>query len=414
MALALPLCLCGCVHKTLDAGDAPVPPVPGQETVHVFVEWSNVRHAELFGSGTFALSNMYATRGGNRVKLPFAASLSGGKLSGEVLSYGHCPEGETCSHTLSLYVKTTDGKLLLKDVDVSAQMRVQRSSREVYLLIADEVDLSTAVPEPPVPGEDGAVHIFVRCLNVKDLDQIGQATFALSNLYGSKDKEKMTLPFTASVVDGMLAGDILCYGHCSGGEACSHTLSLLITCVDGSQRIVDFDVSEQMEHQRDAAVVFLLITDVIDPGKPDDPPQPGGDDKGVHIFVSCTHVRGAERISGGVFTLSNLFAEDGEQLTLPFPAYMQDATVAGHVYSYRHCPTDEPCQHTLTLLVEYTDGGQGVLQVDVSDQMEAQREQDKIYIVISDEVVPQTPIDFNADPEGGITPLQPGDTHDVS
>ncbi len=407
LATLLPFLLAGCVHKSLIEGNTPVdpePPVPGQDLVHVYVDWTNVSHPDLFDKGTFVLSNMYAMRGGDRVQLPFAASASDSHLVGEVLSYGHCPEGESCMHSLTLYVRTTEGKLLLKTLDVSAQMRAQRSSRNIYLQISDGMDLgSDQGVTPPVTGEDGAVHVFVRCLNVRGTDQLSDMAFTLSNLYGNKDRETMTLPFAGAVVDGQVAGDILCYGHCADGVSCEHVLTLLLTGTDGTQRLLEFDVSEQMRRQKDASVVFILVSDEPAPKE------------GVDIFVRCTQVRYSDRIEDGVFTLSNLYAEEkGEKVSLPFPAYKENSTLAGHVFSYGRCRADEPCEHTLSLLVSFKDGGQGIWQIDVSDQMEAQRDADKIYIVITDEIVPETAVDYSVNPGGGITPLQPGETHDVS
>ena len=420
------LVLAGCVHKTLSSGPGPGPgpepgpgpdpgptPPPVEETVHIFVECTNVKNIDRFGKGTFVLSNLYASKDSKKGKIPFPVSVQDESLKGDVISYGHCPEGETCQHILTAMLTDKDGKLKYVEFDVSSQMQAQRDANEIHLFITNEIDMAEISPvEPPVPGEEGVVHIFVRCLHVKNPEQLNWAAFAMSNLRSQKDGKKETLPFAASLKGEELSGDILSYGHCAPGETCQHTLTILATLTDGSQKVLDIDVSAQVEAQRDAPIINIVITDVIDWNHMD-PPVPGDDN--VHIYVVCTNIRQLDRIVDGTFSLSNLYPEaGGGKTTLPFPASVQDKTIAGNVVSHGHCPSGETCQHTLTLMINMTDGGQRVMDIDVSAQMQAQRDAKVIFLIITEEVNPEIMVDFENGSSGGIKPLDPSDDIDVS
>ena len=106
------LVLAGCVHKTLSSGPGPGPgpepgpgpdpgptPPPVEETVHIFVECTNVKNIDRFGKGTFVLSNLYASKDSKKGKIPFPVSVQDESLKGDVISYGHCPEGNLPAYT---------------------------------------------------------------------------------------------------------------------------------------------------------------------------------------------------------------------------------------------------------------------------------------------------------------------------
>ena len=407
---AVSLLSLGCVHKTLtdSAGSE-----PGEEgTVHIFVQCTQVRNLDLMDKATFVLSNLYARKDGRRVKIPFAGSVQGNILTGDILSYELYAHGESCDHTLTLLISTKDGRYILKDMDVSDQILAQKEADEIYLVIDQEIDLADDGSEGLKPGEEGVVHIFVNCLNVSGLDQVSQAAYGLSNLRARKGGEPVTLPFAADIRNGVLAGDVLSYGHCAQGETCQHTLSLFVRLKDGTDKLIEIDVSAQMDAQRGTPIIFILIADEIRLDQdPPYSPEPGEKD-GVHIFVTCTNVTGADKIDNGVFTLSNLYAKaDGDKTTLPFVSQIQDGALIGYVWSQRHCPETEVCDHTLTLLMNLKGGGQHIAAFNVSSQMQAQRKADVIFIVISNEInldnpdIPEPPVD----PEPPI----PGTDEDV-
>ena len=227
----------GCVHKTLTDSAGPE---PGEEgTVHIFVQCTQVRNLDLMDKATFVLSNLYARKDGRRVKIPFAGSVQGNILTGDILSYELYAHGESSDHTLTLLISTKDGRYILKDMDVSDQMLAQKAADEIYLVIDQEIDLADDGSEGLKPGEEGVVHIFVNCLNVSGLDQVSQAAYGLSNLRARKGGEPVTLPFAADIRNGVLAGDVLSYGHCAQGETCQHTLSLFVRLKDGTDKLIE-------------------------------------------------------------------------------------------------------------------------------------------------------------------------------
>lgn len=142
--LLLPLLTCGCVHKALiENGNNPGPgPGPSGETrteVTVHVSCTQVRHTDAMEKASFELTGLYPSEEGESAALSFAAAIGEDTLTGEVACYGHCLDGETCTHELSIIVKLSSGEQKVIRTDVSSQMKAQQGAADVYIVVTDEI-----------------------------------------------------------------------------------------------------------------------------------------------------------------------------------------------------------------------------------------------------------------------------------
>ena len=153
---------------------------------------------------------------------------------------------------------------------------------------------------------------------------------------------------------------------------------------------------------------------LLDSTSPDPEPEPVTDER-VDIYVSCSNLRHSEHVVSARFVLTGLVAEPGgEKGTLLFPATMHENTLTGDAVCYGHTREQGHCQHVLTILLKMDDETEKGMAVDVSDQMQAQRNSLEIYLSITQEIVPELLIDYVVDSEGGVQPMVSDDNIDVS
>lgn len=144
-------------------------------------------------------------------------------------------------------------------------------------------------------------------------------------------------------------------------------------------------------------------------------PEPEPTDERVDIYVSCSDLRHSEHVVSARFVLTGLVAEPGgEKGALLFPATIHESTLTGNAVCYGHTREQGHCEHVLTILLKMDDETEKGMAVNVSDQMQAQRNSLEIYLSITQEIVPELLIDYVVDSEGGIHPLESDDNIDVS
>jgi hypothetical protein len=93
---------------------------------------------------------------GNPVTIPFAVTVDrdNAAATGIFNTFGHCPEGETHTHTVLIYAVMSDGAKYYTTVDVTDQVHNAPDPRNVVITI-DNVDL----PNPVIAGGNESVSV---------------------------------------------------------------------------------------------------------------------------------------------------------------------------------------------------------------------------------------------------------------
>ena len=298
LVLLLPLGV-SCVHKPLTPE---VPPVSKNGVLAVSFDWLDATGSP---DPEQLLMYMYPQEGQPVVKRLSPQGESVKQESGSYDTFVLTP-GNVWS--LDSY-KTATVSTLEVDVLSPLGLKAETAPEESVRAVPDPIWYASASPVVVPEGEkeasqvykmkDAFIHFFVVFSKVKHTDQMVAASLALSGVssgfrpgLGIPVDDAVTVPFKASVAGGTVKGDALSFGHCAGNSAYPHTISLFLLFSDGSLKVFQKDVTDQVQGQKAEKNVYIYVDDEIttdvlmdfaisDAGTGIDPLQPGG-----HIDVS--------------------------------------------------------------------------------------------------------------------------------
>ena len=291
--LLLPLSV-SCVHKTLTPE---VPPVSKNGILAVGFDWSDATGSP---DPEQLYMYMYPQEGLSVVK---RLSPQGESVKQESGSYDTFVLTPGNLWNLDSYQTAT---ITTNEVDVLSPLglKAETAPEEPVCAVPDPIWYGAASPVVVPEGEkeasqvykmqDAFIHFFVSFSHVKHTDRLMAASLALSGVssgfrpgLGIPVDDAVTIPFGASVLAGTVKGDALSFGHCAGNSACPHTITLFLLFSDGSLKVFQKDVTDQVQGQKAEKNIYIYVDDEIttdvlmdfafsDAGTGIDPLLPGG------------------------------------------------------------------------------------------------------------------------------------------
>lgn len=267
--LLLPLSV-SCVHKTLMPE---VPPVSKNGVVAVSFDWSDATGSP---DPDQLHMYMYSQNGQPAVKRLSPQGESVKQESGSYDAFVLTPGNVWKLDAFKTATITTNEVDVLSPLGLKAETAPAEPVRAVPVPIWYGTVSPLVVPE----GETGAsqvfkmqdafIHFYVTFSNVKHTDQIVAASLALSGVssgflpaVGVPVDDAVTIPFAASIAGGTVKGDALSFGHCAGNSAYSHTVSLYLLFSDGSLKVFQKNVSDQVMGQKAEKDIYIYVDDEI-------------------------------------------------------------------------------------------------------------------------------------------------------